>query len=227
MIEHVYRRASEAPGVDAVVVATDDTRVAEAVRAFGGTVQMTRADHATGTDRIAEVARDLTATIVVNVQGDEPLIEPEMIAEVIRPLLSDPDIPMATVRRRIEDAADYINPSVVKVVVDRREDALYFSRAPIPHVRSGSPHNPPADTAAATFKHIGLYAYRREFLLTFAALPQTPLEIAESLEQLRALEHGYRIRTIQTQYDSIGVDTPEDLERVRVRQRQRREDEMA
>ena len=202
MIEHVYRRAAAARGVDAVVVATDDDRIAAAVERFGGIVRLTQAAHRTGTDRIAEVARELDCEIIVNVQGDEPLIEPEMIAEVIEPLAVSNIVQMATARRAITDAADYTNPHVVKVVVDRLGDALYFSRAPIP-------------SRGPAFKHVGLYGYRREFLLTFAALPQTPLELAESLEQLRALEHGLRIRTIETRYDSIGVDTPEDLERVR------------
>jgi len=203
MIEHVYRRASDARGVSQVLVATDDERIAAAVEAFGGMVAMTRRDHRTGTDRLAEVAAALECDLVVNVQGDEPLIAPEMIAEAIDPLTADPAVTMTTLRRRIESPEDLASRHVVKVVVDRHGDALYFSRAPIP-------------SAGPAFKHVGLYAYRRAFLLTFAGLPQTPLEIAESLEQLRALEHGFRIRTVETDYDSIGVDTPEDLERVRV-----------
>jgi 3-deoxy-manno-octulosonate cytidylyltransferase (CMP-KDO synthetase) len=202
MIEHVYRRAADARGVDAVVVATDDDRIAAAVEHFGGIVRMTQRTHRTGTDRVAEVARALPCDIVVNVQGDEPMIEPEMIAAVIEPLAESAIVEMSTLRRAITDPADLVNPHVVKVVVDRLGDALYFSRSPIPH------HGP-------AFKHVGLYGYRRDFLLSFAALPQTPLETGESLEQLRALEHGLRIRTIETRYDSIGVDTPEDLERVR------------
>ena len=208
MIEHVYRRAAAARGVDAVVVATDDERIAAAVERFGGAARMTAPDHRTGTDRIAEVARQLdTCEVIVNVQGDEPLIEPEMIAEVVDPLATDPAVLMTTSRRALTEGADYSNPHVVKVVVDRNGDALYFSRSPIPYVRDEAP--------GGVFRHVGLYGYRRQFLLDFAALPQTPLETAESLEQLRALEHGYRIRTVATHYDSIGVDTPEDLERVR------------
>ena len=205
MIEHVYRRAAAVAGIADVIVATDDTRIVEAVTRFGGHAVMTADAHRTGTDRIAEVARTLICDIVVNVQGDEPLIEPGMIAQVIAPLRGA-DVPMATLRRRLVDEHEYASPHVVKVVVDRDDNALYFSRAPIPARR---------DHAGASFKHIGLYAYRREFLLEFAALPQTPLEIAESLEQLRALEHGFRIRTPETVYDSIGVDTPADLDRVR------------
>jgi 3-deoxy-manno-octulosonate cytidylyltransferase (CMP-KDO synthetase) len=213
MIEHVYQRAAAAPSVDSVIVATDDARIAMTVERFGGIVRMTRSIHRTGTDRIAEVAADLACGIIVNVQGDLPLLEPGMIAQVVEPLERDPDLQMATLRRPIVDPADLANPNVVKVVTDRDGHALYFSRAPIPYVRDGSHDLPHVGTRQ--FKHVGLYAYRREFLLKLTALPQTPLEIAESLEQLRALEHGYRIRVMETQYDSIEVDTPEDLERAR------------
>ena len=210
MVEHVYRRVAAARGVDAVVVATDDERVAAAVRSFGGIARMTRATHRTGTDRIAEVAADLSCGIVLNVQGDEPMIEPAMIEQVIAPLAADPAAVMSTVYCAITDPSDHANPNVVKVVSDRQGRALYFSRAPIPHLRDIRLRRlPPA------YKHIGLYGYRRAFLLTLAALPQTPLELSESLEQLRALEHGYRIHAVETQHDSIGVDTPEDLDRVR------------
>jgi len=208
MIEHVYRRTASARGVDAVVVATDDERIAAAVRGFGGIVMMTGSSHRTGTDRIAEVAANLPCEIVLNVQGDEPLIEPETIEAVIAPLVADPMLEMSTVCVALLDRSDYANPNVVKVVKDRAGRALYFSRSPIPHVRG-------RDSGSGPFKHLGLYGYRRTFLLKFAALPQTPLEQVESLEQLRALEHGYRIHTVETKYDSIGVDTPEDLERVR------------
>ncbi len=208
MIEHVYRAAARAATVDAVLVATDDERVAEAVSAFGGTAVMTSAAHRTGTDRLAEVAARLDAERLVNVQGDEPLILSDQIDAAVRTVLDHPDEVMGTLRCEIRDAADLLNPAVVKVVVDATGHALYFSRAPIPYVR--------ADAARPTsWKHLGLYAYRREFLLTIARLPQTPLEKAESLEQLRVLEHGYRIATVETSGDTIGVDTPEDLDRVR------------
>jgi 3-deoxy-manno-octulosonate cytidylyltransferase (CMP-KDO synthetase) len=190
-----------------VVVASDDERIAAAVRQFGGIALMTRPTHRTGTDRIAEVAANLSCGIVLNVQGDEPLIEPEVIEAVIAPLVADPTLEMATVCVPISGRSDYDNPNVVKVVTDRTGRALYFSRSPIPSFRGSSD--------CRSYKHIGLYGYRRTFLLTLAALPQTPLERAESLEQLRALEHGYRIHTVETKHDSIGVDTPEDLERVR------------
>ena len=211
MIEHVYRRAAASRGVDAVVVATDDERIASAVRGFGGVVAMTSAAHRTGTDRIAEVAAGLPCEIVLNLQGDEPLIEPETIEAVIAPLMSDPMLEMSTVCVAVSDQSDYDNPNVVKVVKDRSGRALYFSRAAIPHFRS----DPGSRIPNPVYKHIGLYGYRRTFLLKFATLAQTPLERTESLEQLRALEHGYRIHTVETRYDSIGVDTPEDLERAR------------
>jgi 3-deoxy-manno-octulosonate cytidylyltransferase (CMP-KDO synthetase) len=232
MIEHVYSRAAAAPGVDAVIVATDDERIQQAVRAFGGVVRMTSAAHRTGLDRIAEVAADLACDIIVNVQGDEPLIDPKAIAEVIAPFDRDPALQMTTLRRRITDPTEVANPHVVKVVVDRRDRALYFSRSPIPFVAPAvqvppfdSAQGVPSDSRGArsgpgdrwypVFKHIGLYGYRRAFVQALAALPQTPLELAESLEQLRALEHGFGICAVETDYDSIGVDTPEDLERVR------------
>ena len=215
MIEHVYRRAAEARGVDAVVVATDDPAIAAAVERFGGVARLTRPDHRTGTDRVAEVAAELGCDIVVNVQGDLPLVEPGMIGEVIEPLLADASIRMSTLRKAIDDPADLGNPHIVKVVVDRNGDALYFSRSPIPFLRDHGPAEAGHYVPEAVYRHIGMYGYRRDFLLTFAALPQTPLERAESLEQLRALEHGFRIRTVPTRHESIEVDTPEDLERVR------------
>jgi 3-deoxy-manno-octulosonate cytidylyltransferase (CMP-KDO synthetase) len=207
MIEHVYRRAADAPGVDAVVVATDDARIMNAVAGFGGIARMTGTGHRTGTDRVAEVASTLACEIVINVQGDLPLIEPGMLAELLEPLAGDISVTMATLRQTIRNPADLTNPNVVKVVVDRAGDALYFSRSPIPFERdvAGSP----------AFKHIGLYGFRRDYLLSFARLPQTTLERTESLEQLRALEHGDRIRTVLTRFESVEVDTPEDLERVR------------
>lgn len=208
MIEHVYRRALACTSAGAVLVATDDERVARAVEAFGGRVRLTSAAHRSGTDRLAEVAAGLDCDLVVNVQGDEPLIEPAMIDEAIAPLAADAELAMSTLRRRIDDPADFVNPNVVKVVVDRQNRALYFSRGPIPFVRSGGPHD-------AAFKHIGVYVYRRACLLALARLEPTPLERAESLEQLRALEHGIPITVVETAHDSIGVDTPDDLERVR------------
>jgi 3-deoxy-manno-octulosonate cytidylyltransferase (CMP-KDO synthetase) len=213
MIEHVYRRAAETPGIDAVVVATDDARIAAAVESFGGIARLTETAHRTGTDRIAEIAADLSCDILINVQGDLPLIEPGMISEVLEPLTTDASVQMSTLRQATSDPAEIASAHVVKVVVDDRGDALYFSRSPIPFVRDRGAAG--ERRATVVYKHIGLYGFRRDFLLTFAALRQTPLEQAESLEQLRALEHGFRIRTVTTRYESIEVDTPEDLERVR------------
>jgi 3-deoxy-manno-octulosonate cytidylyltransferase (CMP-KDO synthetase) len=208
MIEHVYRRAAAARSVDSVIVATDDERIVRAVEAFGGTVRLTSAQHQSGTDRLAEVAQSLSCDLVVNVQGDEPLIEPAMIDEAVAPFRSDPSLAMSTLRRRIDDDRELRNPNVTKVVVDRDGYALYFSRAPIPYARAGN-------LAAPAWRHVGLYVYRRDVLLRFAQLPATALERSEALEQLRALEHGIRIKALETQYDSVGVDTAEDLERVR------------
>jgi 3-deoxy-manno-octulosonate cytidylyltransferase (CMP-KDO synthetase) len=208
MIEHVYRRASQARTVDAVLVATDDERIAAAVDRFGGTAVMTRADHMTGTDRLAEVADVLESEVIVNVQGDEPLIAPDAIDAAIELVLTHPEVQIGTLRRRIDDPADLHNPAVVKLVVDAGGRALYFSRAAIPFTRSGHP-------APTCWRHLGLYAYRRSFLLAIATLGRTPLEQAEGLEQLRVIEHGFTIGTADTLSDTIGVDTPEDLERVR------------
>ena len=172
---------------------------------------MTAASHESGTDRLAEVARDLGCDLVVNVQGDEPLIEPAMIDEAVSAFAGDPALLMSSLRRRLApDADDARNPNVTKVVVDRDGFALYFSRAPIPYVRPGSPPAP-------AWRHVGLYVYRRECLLRLAALAPPALEQSEALEQLRALGHGIRIKVIETAYDSLSVDTPEDLQRVRQR----------
>ena len=208
MIEHVYRRVSSAQSITRVIVATDDERIVTAVRAFGGDVRMTSPTHPSGTDRLAEVATSLSCDLVVNVQGDEPLIEPAMIDEVVAPFAADPSLAMSTLRRRIDSPADFQNPNVTKVVVDRDDYAIYFSRAPIPFAR---PDCPPAQP----WRHIGLYVYRRDCLLRLAGLARTVLERSEALEQLRALEHGIRIKAVETRYDSVAVDTTEDLERVR------------
>jgi 3-deoxy-manno-octulosonate cytidylyltransferase (CMP-KDO synthetase) len=210
MIEHVFRRASAARLVNAVVVAADDERIAAAVRRFGGVAVMTRADHVSGTDRIAEVVAAYPCRAVVNVQGDEPLIEPDTIDAAIRPLIEDPSVDMSTLSRPLASPDEFQNPNVVKVVCDLNGNALYFSRAPIPYPRDGG-SVPPAARA-----HVGLYVYRRDTLLRLAALPATALERTESLEQLRALAHGIRLRVVETRHAAAGVDTPEDLERVRL-----------
>jgi 3-deoxy-manno-octulosonate cytidylyltransferase (CMP-KDO synthetase) len=209
MVEHVYRRASASRLVSKTIVATDDERIRAAVAAFGGDARMTSSAHASGTDRVAEVAAALDCDIVVNVQGDLPLIEPGTIDDVARVLVEDPALPMSTLRQRLDDPEAIADPNIVKVAVAPDGDALYFSRAPIPFSRDGR--------AVQVWKHIGLYAYRRSFLLELSRLAPTPLERAEALEQLRVLEHGHRIRTVETTEDSIEVDTPPDLERVRQR----------
>ncbi len=208
MIEHVYRRVASAPSVAAVVVATDDERIRTAVEAFGGRAVLTGRHHPSGTDRVAEVAATLDCELVVNVQGDEPLIDPAMIEQALAPFAADAKLGIATLCRRLDDPARAADPHVTKVVFDRDGYALYFSRAAIPFVRDGG-------TRAAVYEHIGLYVYRRACLLALARLAPTPLERAERLEQLRALEHGVRIKVVETALSSIGVDTPEDLERVR------------
>lgn len=214
MIRHVVERAQQATGVHAVIVATDDARIADVVRAFGGRAVMTPETLRSGSDRVAHVAASLTdAEIVVNVQGDEPLFVPAMIDEAIAPLLHDRSVYCGTLARTLQDVRDLHSSGIVKVVMDRNHDALYFSRSPVPCSRDGQPEDWPR--LHTYYKHIGLYAFRREFLLHYAALPQTPLEMTEQLEQLRILEHGYRLRVTITQHDSIPVDTPEDLELVR------------
>jgi 3-deoxy-manno-octulosonate cytidylyltransferase (CMP-KDO synthetase) len=209
MIEHVYRRVSAAPIVSQVIVATDDLRIATRVHDFGGKVRLTKATHETGTDRLAEVAASLDCDVVVNVQGDEPLVDPRAIEELVAPFAADRSVSMTTLYRRIHDPAELSNPNVTKVVIDRGGFAMYFSRSPIPHLRDSRGGWPPL------YRHIGLYAYRRSTLLVLASLEPTPLERAESLEQLRALEHGIRIKAVETKYESFGVDTPEDLAQVR------------
>jgi 3-deoxy-manno-octulosonate cytidylyltransferase (CMP-KDO synthetase) len=208
MIEHVYRRATAARLVHGVIVATDDERIAAAVREFGGAAMLTRTDHVSGTDRIAEIVAALRCRAVVNLQGDEPLIEPDTIDAAVKPLLEDSTVDMTTICRPFTSLDEFRNPNVVKVVTNSRGEALYFSRAPIPYPRQ-------TELPALARAHVGLYVYRRETLLKLAALPAAPLEIVESLEQLRALAHGIRIRVVETKHDAAGVDTQEDLERVR------------
>jgi 3-deoxy-manno-octulosonate cytidylyltransferase (CMP-KDO synthetase) len=207
VLQHVYERASLARYLTATIIATDDERIYQAARGFGARVVMTRADHVSGTDRVAEAASAENAELVVNIQGDEPLIDPAAIDAAILPLAHDPEIVMGTLKKAIEDPREITDANVVKVVTDRNGDAIYFSRCPIPYRREQA-------TPGIHFKHIGLYVYRRDFLLGYSALPMGPLEQAERLEQLRALENGYRIRVVETECESLGVDTPEDLERV-------------
>ena len=214
MIVRVMRRAALATLVDDVLVATDDQRIADAVTAHGGKAVMTPAGIASGSDRIALAARSMAGVeIIVNIQGDEPLIPPAMIDEAIAPLLRDQGINVGTLVRRITTVAELQNPGIPKVTLDARGRCLYFSRSPIPYGRDCGPEELIARWPV--YRHIGLYVFRREFLLAFAAMPPTPLERAEKLEQLRILEHGHAIYAVVTEHDSIAVDTPDDLERVR------------
>ena len=213
MIQRVYEAASQAQLIDRVIVATDDGRIADTVTRFGGEAELTAAHHASGTDRVAEVADRLPCDTVVNLQGDEPLMEPRLIDELIRALIDDPDVYMASAQSPIRLPAHVDNPNIVKVVSDYNGYALYFSRSPIPYRIS-------RDQAAGGvlgFKHIGIYIYRKDFLMKLVKLEPSPLEKQERLEQLRVLENGYRIKLISTDYDSPGVDTPADLKQVRER----------
>jgi len=217
MIQHVYENTAKAKGLDRVMVATDDRRVEETVRGFGGEVIMTSKDHASGTDRLAEVARKIRADWFINVQGDLPFIQSETIMCAVRPLRRDCSIPMGTVGTPIFDEKEWRNPNVVKVLTDRKGFALYFSRSPIPYVRNGAvdlkSNKLPRRSEPRLWgnRHIGLYVYRRDFLLKFARLRPTALERIESLEQLRALAYGHRIFVANVDERSVEVDTPADL----------------
>jgi 3-deoxy-manno-octulosonate cytidylyltransferase (CMP-KDO synthetase) len=210
MIQHVYERVSQSQRVSEVLVATDDWRIEERVRQFGGNVCRTSPNHSSGTDRVAEVALRTEADLIVNVQGDEPLIDPHCVDAAIAPFFEETDLWLSTLMTASRDEREWNNPNVVKVVVDYRNYALYFSRAPLPYYREGFKK----DGAGLFFKHIGLYVYRRKFLNLLPDLVQSRWEKAESLEQLRFLENGYRIKVVEVDYQSIAVDTPEDLVRV-------------
>lgn len=217
MIQHVYESACKAPELDRVLVATDDRRIERAVKSFGGEVVMTSRRHASGTDRLAEAALKIKADWLVNVQGDLPFIHAKTIARAVRPMRNNPAVPMSTVCTPIYDEKEWRNPNIVKVLTDRVGFALYFSRSPIPYVRNGAPAASGKGRSAQNrrrlwgHRHIGLYVYRRDFLLKFAGLRPTALERSESLEQLRALEHGYRIYVAKVEERSVEVDTPADL----------------
>ncbi len=211
LIQHVYEQACRSRRASQVIVATDDTRIETAVHEFGGHVVMTRGDHATGTDRVAEVARGVDSEVIVNLQGDEPLIDPQTLDVLAELLVRNPEADMATLAVPIRSADQWRNSNCVKVVCDSTGNALYFSRSAIPHVRDGEPSfssHPPC-----FLQHLGIYAYRRAFLLQLATLPPTPLELLEKLEQLRVLAHGHRIQVGIVDQTSIGVDTMEDYER--------------
>jgi len=211
MIRRVHEQSLQAMSLDKVYVATDDERIADEVKSFGGDFLMTSEDHVSGTDRLAEAAGYVDADIVVNIQGDQPFIEPEMIDEAVQPLLDDPTLPMATLKQKLTDPRDFDNPNVVKVVTNKDGNALYFSRSRIPYPRQDDPVD--------IYEHVGLYVYRKDFLCLLAVLAPTKLEKIERLEQLRVIENGYKIRVIETEkcfseLSGFSVDTPEDLERI-------------
>lgn len=209
IIEHVYQNVKQARQIHQVIVATDNQLIYDIVRGFGGDVEMTSVLHASGTDRIAEVAGHLDADIIVNVQGDEPEMNASMIDQVIEALAEDQDAVIATLAHEIKNAAELASPNVVKVVLDNGGYALYFSRSQIPYIRdSKDPMNEPG---IRFLRHLGIYAYKKDFLLQYAKLPSSPLEQAEKLEQLRALSNGYKIKVAITEYTSRGIDTREDL----------------
>ena len=209
MIQHVYERAKQASVLDEVIIATDDERIKKTVDDFGGKAILTAKEHATGTERIAEVAFDLDAKVIVNIQGDEPLIHPSMINEVAYALLENPKLVMSTLKSKITNQADFNNPNIVKVITNKNNFAIYFSRSSLPNLLRKK-NNLEIDL----YKHLGIYAYTKDFLLTFKSLKASRLEEAESLEQLRAIEHGYAIKVFETKHETIGVDTPEDLQKV-------------
>jgi len=228
MIVHVCDRAAMAKTVSRVIVATDDERILNAVTHHGYEARMTSPDHTSGTDRVAEVAKSLDCDLIVNVQGDEPLIDPSVIDAAVAPMLAETCLPMSTTREPIDNVADILNPNVVKVVTDAEGLALYFSRSPIPFPRAFLPPGAPLNlellekaTSANPeilghyYKHTGLYVYRRKFLLKFAKLSPTDLERQEALEQLRALQNGFKIKVVTVPHRSIGIDTAQDFERAK------------
>ncbi len=210
MLERVWEAAKESHLLDDLIIACDDERVASKACEFGAKVVMTAKGHACGTDRIIEVVNPLEVKVVINIQADEPLINPTMIDKVAQALLDDKTVSVATIMKKIEDPGNLADPNVVKVVVDKNNFALYFSRAPIPYKAQNSEVEAPV-----YYKHIGLYGYTKDFLFVYKNLPASKLEDIEKLEQLRILESGFRIKVVETNYDTIGVDTPEDLEKVK------------
>ncbi len=204
IIQYVYERTKEAKRLDEVLIATDDEKIFDAAKKFGAKVVMTSKKHLTGTDRVSEAVKKIKAEIVINIQADVPLISPLMIDKVAEVLLDNSNLVMATLMKKIEKKEEFCNPNVVKLLTDSQGFALYFSRSPIPYLKDGF----------ASYKHIGVYGYRKDFLLTFVRLPRSPLEKIENLEQLRVLENGYKIKMIETDYDLIEVDTKEDLRNI-------------
>lgn len=225
MVQHVYERASEATLIDDVFIATEDNRIQEAVRSFGGRVVMTSSQHQSGTDRMAEVAQNVSSDILINVQGDEPFISPALIDQVASQLINSESTQMSTAQIAFKNKEDFLNPNVVKVLCDQEGFALYFSRSPIPFQRNIWRENPgwihffeahslEKIQKSGVHKHLGIYGFKRQTLLNFSHWMPTALEKEEELEQLRALEHGIRIKVVTTQHESWAVDTPDDLKKV-------------
>jgi 3-deoxy-manno-octulosonate cytidylyltransferase (CMP-KDO synthetase) len=221
MIQHVWERARKSNALDDLIIAADDDRIIKVVEGFGGKAVFTSKSHPSGTDRLREIANPLDVDIVVNIQADEPLLHHSMIDNLVDAMRQDKNIVMASLMKKIDNTSDLENPNTVKVVVDKNNFALYFSRSPIPFLRdirqpsSGEEDRGHLAAKLRFYKHIGLYAYTKDFLFTFANLPQSSLEKCEKLEQLRALENGYKVMMVETKYDTIGVDTPEDLEQAK------------
>ena len=210
MLQHVWERAKQSKMLDDLIIACDNEIILKAAKKFGAKAVMTSKEHTCGTDRISEVVNPIDVKVIVNIQGDEPLIHPMMINSVARALLEDPSVNMATLAKKIEDSIQVFDPNVVKVVIDKNNFALYFSRAPIPFLA------PNAEIEQVTYyKHIGLYSYTKDFLFTYKNLPVSNLERTERLEQLRVLSEGFKIKVIETTFDTVGVDTEQDLEKVK------------
>lgn len=216
MLQHVWERVSQAHGIDEVVIAVDKEKVKKVAESFGAKVVFTAPEQPSGTDRISEVASTVDADVYVNIQADEPMVHPMMVSELAGIYDYEQNVQMATLIKRMHKRSEIKDPNVVKCVVDRKGFALYFSRSVIPYIRVDGEDLAEEDINARYFKHIGMYSYTKDFLFTFTNLPSSTLESEEKLEQLRALEHGYKIKTIEVPYDTVGVDTEEDLERVKV-----------
>ena len=220
LVQHVYERARLSRLASDCLIATDDERIKQACERYGSNVMMTSPDHNSGTDRMAEVASKTGGSVYINVQGDEPLVDPEAVDLIIKMMFDDPAIKMGTLKRPIESYEDFINPNMARVVCDQNDFALYFSRAPIPLLTREEFEIP--ERRGLVFKHIGIYSFRRDFLMEFSNMPMSPLERTERLEQLRALEAGIKIKVLTTNYESVSVETAADLERVRALFAQRR-----
>ncbi|MBU0759900.1 MAG: 3-deoxy-manno-octulosonate cytidylyltransferase [Candidatus Omnitrophica bacterium] len=212
VIQHTWENAKKSRSIEDLLIATDDKRIYNTAKGFGAKAVYTSKAHKSGSDRLTEIASQFEAKIIVNIQADEPLLHPSMIDNIVDPLLRDKDIQMATLCHKIESEHELFDRNTVKVVLDRKGFALYFSRAAIPY-KPRSIHN--GNRISNCYKHIGLYAYTRDFLFTFKSLPQSTLEKIEKLEQLRVIENGYKIKVVETKYDTVGIDTPEDLARAR------------